>query len=345
MSPRTSSDRVAPTLEAVASRSGVSRSTVSRVINGSPKVTPEAKAAVEAAILELGYAPNLAARSLASRRSHSIALVIPEATSRFFNDPYFASIVEGVAGYLARSPYTLTLLVASETDPGRTARYLRGGGVDGALVLSTHRDDRSYVELAGRLPIVFSGRPVSSHGDDAVIVDVDNTAAARVATEYLLAHGRRRIATIAGPQDMAAGLDRVAGWREAIEAAGLEPGPIEVGDFTPEAGAAALRRLLDRKEDFDGLFAASAQMANAALAELKAHGIEVPREVSVTTIDNDRFAEEADPPLTTIEQPTTVQGAKIAELLVRQIEGRPVDRVTIMATRLVERASVSPPVP
>ena len=340
MTPRTSSDHAAPTLEAVASHSGVSRSTVSRVINGSPKVTPEAKAAVEAAIVELGYAPNLAARSLASRRSHSIALVIPEATSRFFNDPYFASIVEGVAGHLAKSPYTLTLLVGSETDPGRTARYLRGGGVDGALVLSTHRDDRSYVELAGRLPIVFSGRPVSEHGDDAVIVDVDNMAAARVATEYLITHGRRRIATIAGPQDMAAGLDRVAGWRAAIDAAGLEPGSIEVGDFTPEGGAAALRRLLGGKAAFDGLFVASAQMANAALAELKLHGIAVPGDVSVTTIDNDRFAEEAEPPLTTIEQPTTEHGAKIAELLVRQIEGRPVDRVTIMPTRLIERASV-----
>ncbi len=340
MTARSSSEHPAPTLEAVASRSGVSRSTVSRVINGSPKVTAEARAAVEAAIAELGYAPNLAARSLASRRSHSIALVIPEATSRFFNDPYFASIVEGVAEHLARSPYTLTLLVSSETDPGRTARYLRGGGVDGALVLSTHRDDRSYVELSGRLPIVFSGRPSSPHGDDAVIVDVDNTAAARVATEYLIAHGRRRIATIAGPQDMAAGVDRVAGWREAIEAAGLEPGPIEVGDFTPEGGAGALRRLLAHRTGFDGIFAASAQMANAALVELKAHGVVVPDDVSVTTIDNDRFAVEADPPLTTIEQPTIAHGAKIAELLVRQIEGRPVERVTIMPTRLVERSSV-----
>lgn len=340
MTTRRSADRAAPTLEAVAERAGVSRSTVSRVVNGSPKVAEDARAAVERAIAELGYAPNLAARSLASRRSHSIALVIPEATSRFFADPYFAAVVEGVADHLARSPYTLTLLVGSETDPGRTARYLRGGGVDGALILSTHSDDRSYVELAGRLPIVFSGRPTMPHGDDAVIVDVDNTAAARTATEYLIAHGRRRIATIAGPQDMAAGIDRLAGWRDAIEAAGLEPGPIEVGDFTPEAGAAALQRLLDRGEAFDGLFVASAQMANAALARLHEHGIRVPADVSVIGIDNDRFAEEAQPPLTTMEQPTTEQGAKIAEVLVRLIEGRPVERKTIMATRLIERASV-----
>jgi len=340
MTTRPSADRAAPTLEAVAERAGVSRSTVSRVVNGSPKVTDEARAAVERAIAELGYAPNLAARSLASRRSHSIALVIPEATSRFFADPYFAAIVEGVADHLARSPYTLTLLVASETDPGRTARYLRGGGVDGALILSTHSDDRSYVELAGHLPIVFSGRPTVAHDENAVIVDIDNTSAARTATEYLIAHGRRRIATIAGPQDMAAGIDRLAGWLDAIVSAGLDPGPIEVGDFTPEAGAAALTRLLERGEAFDGLFAASAQMANAALVELGRRGIAVPRDVSVIAIDNDRFAEEAQPPLTTMEQPTTEQGAKIAEMLVRLIEGRPVERKTIMATRLIERASV-----
>jgi len=340
MTLRPSAERAAPTLEAVAERAGVSRSTVSRVVNGSPRVTEEARAAVERAIAELGYAPNLAARSLASRRSHSIALVIPEATSRFFADPYFAAVVEGVADHLARSPYTLTLLVASETDPGRTARYLRGGGVDGALILSTHSDDRSYVELAGRLPIVFSGRPTVAHDENAVIVDVDNTEAARTATAHLIARGRRRIATIAGPQDMAAGIDRLAGWLDAIRSAGLEPGPIEVGDFTPEAGTEALRRLLARGEPFDGLFVASAQMANAALVELREHGLVVPRDVSVIAIDNDRFAIEAEPPLTTMEQPTTQQGAKIAETLVRLIEGRPVDRRTIMATRLIERESV-----
>jgi len=333
-------ERGTPTLETVAVRAGVSRATVSRVINGAPHISPRVKRAVDAAVAELGYVPNLAARNLARNRSHSIALVIPEATSRFFADPYFASIIEGVAAALDRSPYTLTLLVASETDPDRTARYLAGGNVDGALMISTHRDDRSYVELAGRLPLVFSGRPTSPHRDDTVFVDVDNVAAGRTATEYLIAHGRRRIATIAGPQDMSAGLDRLVGWREAIAAAGLEPGPIEFGDFTPEGGAAAATRLQARGEGFDGLFAASAQMASGALTQLAAAGVRVPADVSVITVDNDRFAAEANPPLTTMEQPTAEQGAKIAELLVALIEDRPVDRATILGTRLVERASV-----
>jgi len=337
MSSQPSTARSAPTLEAVAELAGVSRSTVSRVVNGSPKVAPEVRTAVQRAIEELGYVPNHAARSLASRRSHSIALIIPEDTRRFFTDPYFADVVEGVASHLATTPYTLTLLVETESDAGRTTRYLQSGSVDGALIVSTHRADRSYDGV--NVPVVFSGRPAVPHAG-AIVVDIDNVAAGRMATEVLIRRGRRRIATIAGPQDMGAGQDRLNGWRAAIAAAGLEPGAVEFGDFTPVSGAAAVRRLLDAGADFDGLFVASAQMAHAALEVLAERGIAVPDAVSVTSVDNDRFAETAQPPLTTIEQPTKAHGAKIAEVLVGVIEGRPVERLTVLPTRLVERSSV-----
>src|SRR3712207_5786393 len=175
-----------PTLEMVAAAAGVSRSTVSRVVNDSPKVTPEAVAAVNAAILKLGYVPNRVARSLASRRTFSIALVIPETTARFFADPFFASVVQGAAFHLSKTEYTLTLLISSETDPEKTRRYLQGGNVDGALILSHHTDDRSYTELAGRLPVVFGGRPMSQEGEDAYVVDADNRAAAEEATRHLI---------------------------------------------------------------------------------------------------------------------------------------------------------------
>jgi len=328
--------RSVPTLEAVAERAGVSRSTVSRVVNGSPKVAPTVRSAVERAIDELGYVPNHAARSLASRRSHSIALVVPEDTRRFFTDPYFADVVEGVTSHLADTPYTLTLLVESEADASRTTRYLQGGGVDGALIVSTHRTDRSYAGV--KVPIVFSGRPAVAH-ESAIIVDVDNVDAARKATAVLVERGRRRIATITGPQDMGAGQDRLEGWRAALRDAGLEPGAVEYGDFTPASGAAAAARLLEAGS-FDGLFVASAQMAHAALEVFAARGVRVPEDVSVTTVDNDRFAETARPPLTTIEQPTTAQGEKIAEVLLRIIEGRPVEPLTRMPTRLIRRESV-----
>lgn len=330
----------APTLEMVARAAGVSRSTVSRVVNGSPQVTADVVASVTAAIDELGYVPNRAARSLASRRTHAIALVIPENTARFFADPYFASVIHGVAMHLAETDYTLSLLIASETDTEKTKRYLQGGNVDGALILSHHSDDRSYVQLARSLPVVFGGRPMSHEGPDPYYVDVDNFAAASEATQYLIDHDKKRIATIAGPQDMAAGLDRLGGWRTTLAAAGLAADLFEEGDFSPAGGEMAMRRLLARGETFDGLFAASAQMASGALVALREHGIRVPDDVGIISVDNDYFAKNAMPPLTTIDQPSTVQGVRIAEVLLRLIDGEDVPHRTMIPTTLIERESV-----
>ena len=150
-------NRPVPTLEAVAALAGVSRSTVSRVVNGSPKVTPEVVETVTAAIAQLNYVPNRAARSLVTRRTQVIALVVPESTARVFADPFFASIVQGVALYLADTDYTLNMVIASETNPDKTRRYLMSGNADGALVVSHHSGDHSYAHLGHSLPIVFGG--------------------------------------------------------------------------------------------------------------------------------------------------------------------------------------------
>jgi len=329
----------APTLEMVAAVAGVSRSTVSRVINDSPNVTVEAIAAVQRAIDDLGYVPNRAARILASRRTFSIALVIPENTAKFFADPYFATVIQGVAMYLSNSAYTLTLLIAAENDAEKTRRYLQAGNVDGAIILSHHSDDRSYVQLAKSIPVVFGGRPMSAEGPNAYYVDVDNTQASREITERLLAAGRSRVATIAGPSNMAAGLDRLEGWRRAVAAAGQETDLVENGDFTPASGADAMRRLLARDSHFDGVFVASAQMASGAMAVLREHGIRVPEDVGMVAFDNDYFAQSAQPPLTTVEQPTVDVGKKMASVLLRLIDGEQVDTVTMMPTVIIERTS------
>ncbi len=329
-----------PTLEAVAALAGVSRSTVSRVVNESPRVTPEAIEAVSRAIEQLGYVPNRAARTLASRRTQAIALVIPENTARFFSDPFFATVVQGIAQHLATTDYTLSMLIASETSPEKTRRYLQGGNVDGALILSHHSKDNSYRALAKSLPVVFGGRPMSDEGPDSYVVDVDNVGAAQLATEYLIAHGRARIATIAGPQDMGAGLDRLEGWRMALADAKLESTLWEVGDFTPPGGAAAMGRLLDRGEPFDAVFVASDQMAYGALGVLRERGIRVPEDVAIVGFDNDYYSTSSLPPLTTMEQSSVAMGSRMAEVLVRLIAGETVDNLTIMPTRMVERESV-----
>jgi DNA-binding LacI/PurR family transcriptional regulator len=329
----------APTLEMVAAAAGVSRSTVSRVVNASPNVTAEAIAAVSKAIEDLGYVPNRAARILASRRTFSIALVIPENTAKFFADPYFASVVQGVAMYLSATDYTLSLLIAAESDSEKTRRYLQAGNVDGAIILSHHSDDRSYVALANSIPVVFGGRPMSAEGPDPYYVDVDNVEASREITTRLIAAGRTRIATIAGPANMAAGLDRLEGWQRALRDAALPEGRIERGDFTPASGADAMRRLLEAGRDFDGVFVASALMASGALGVLREHGLKVPDDLGMVTIDNDYFAQSAQPPLTTVEQPTTEVGATMASKLLRLIDGDDVERVTMMPVKVIERTS------
>jgi DNA-binding LacI/PurR family transcriptional regulator len=329
-----------PTLEEVAALAGVSRSTVSRVINKSTHVTPESVAAVDRAIAELNYVPNRAARSLASRRTQAIALVIPENTAKFFADPFFASVIQGVALYLASTDFTLSMLIPSASDAEKTRRYLQGGNVDGALVLSHHSDDRSYADLARSMPVVFGGRPIVDVDGNSYVVDVDNVESAAQATRYLLTRGRSRVATIAGSQDMAAGVDRLEGWRRALDDAGLPSDLYEIGDFTPTGGADAMTRLLDRGIPFDAVFIASDQMASGALGVLRQRGFSVPADVAVVGFDNDYFSTTSMPPLTTVAQPAVELGSRMAEVLVRLISGGTAQKLTIMPTVLVERDSV-----
>jgi DNA-binding LacI/PurR family transcriptional regulator len=328
-----------PTLEMVAAVAGVSRSTVSRVINDSPKVTPEAVAAVSAAVEKLGYVPNRAARILASRRTFSVALVIPENSAKFFADPYLASVVQGAAMHLSGTAYTMSLLIAPDRDAEKTRRYLTAGNVDGAIILSHHSDDYAYTQLSQSIPVVFGGRPMSEDGPGATYVDVDNVDAAREVTANLISHGRTRLATIAGPPNMSAGIDRLQGWRGALEDAGLKSDLVEHADFTPAGGAEAMRRLLERGEPIDGLFAASAQMASGAVGVLAEYGLDIPRDIGVVTFDDDYFAQSSHPPLTTVAQPTIEVGVRMAEVLLRAIDGEVVDPITMMPVTIVERNS------
>ncbi len=332
--------RVAPTLEMVAERAGVSRATVSRVVNGSPRVSDETVAAVTAAIAELRYTPNRAARSLANRKAMAIALVIPEDTTRFFGDPYFAAIVQGISTALDETGYALTLHLASAS--GRfdaTVAYLRGGNVDGALVVSHHTDDHVLAELGESIPVVFGGRPADPASTDSYYVDVDNIAAAADGTRFLIERGRRRIGTIAGPADMPAGVDRLTGWQQAMTDAGLEPDAAVHGDFTLAGGMRATRELLDAHPDLDAIFVASDLMAMGAVTVLRERGIAVPEQVAVMGFDDSPAALACEVPLTTVRQPSVEQGERMARILLDLLAGRPVARRHLMPTSIVVRTS------
>ncbi|MGC4890339.1 LacI family DNA-binding transcriptional regulator [Micromonospora sp. DT227] len=328
-----------PTLEAVARRAGVSRATVSRVVNGSTTVAESIQQAVRRAVEELGYVPNLAARSLVTQRTDSVALVMPEAATRVFSDDQvFPGIIRGAAQELEAADKQLVLMLAgSPAGHERVERYTTGRHVDGVLFASLHGED----PLPGRLarlgiPVVCSGRPLG--GADVPYVDVDHTGGVTRAVEHLIATGRRRIATIAGPQDMVAGIERLIGYRAALTAAGL-PELVAYGDFTRESGTAAMRELLAADPELDAVFAASDLMAHAALRALREAGRRVPEDVAVIGFDDIETAAYTEPPLTTVRQPIVELGRAMTRQLLRIAAGEHVEQALMLPTELILRDS------
>ncbi|MER6951125.1 LacI family DNA-binding transcriptional regulator [Nonomuraea sp. NPDC000554] len=328
-----------PTLEAVAARAGVGRGTVSRVINGSPNVSEKAREAVQQAIQELGYVPNRAARALVTRRTDTVALVVSESELRVFDEPYFAGTIRGIGSALSETGLQLILAMAqSREEHERLETYLTGQHVDGVLLLSLHGAD----PLPGRLeamgvPTVLGGRPVGPAPHS--YVDMDNRAGARQAVKHLLGLGRAEIATIAGPQDMGVGVDRLAGYRDALLPRGLRE-LVAYGDFSEESGASAMRELLAEHPRLDAVFAASDLMAVGAMRVLKAEGRAIPADVAVVGFEDSKAAMHTDPPLTTVHQPTEVMGRQMAHLLVARINGEELHQpVVVLDTHLVRRES------
>lgn len=332
-----------PTLEAVAARAGVSRATASRVINGGAGVRAPLADKVREAVEELGYVPNHAARSLVTRQSGAVAVIIAEPEFRVFSDPFFEQQVRGISRELTANDCQLVLLwVEGPEDFERIARYLGGGHVDGALAFSLHNDDGLPALIhRARVPAVFGGRP--GPGTATVpYVDCDNRGGARTAVRHLVQLGRRRIAHIAGPPDQTSAIDRADGYRDVLLDA--DPALTARGDFTVDSGARAMAELLERRPDLDAVFAANDLMAAGALRVLRERGRRVPEEVAVVGFDDvASVAESADPPLTTVRQDIEGMGRLMVRLLMRVLgesagaEGAPAS--VIMPTELVRRAS------
>ncbi|MFE2279099.1 LacI family DNA-binding transcriptional regulator [Streptomyces sp. NPDC059454] len=312
-----------PTLEAVAARAGVSRATVSRVVNGSDGVRERLAERVRRAVEELGYVPNQAARSLVTKRHDAIAVIVAEPETRVFADPFFARQLRGISKELTAHDNQLVLLLTEDRDDhARVGRYLAGGHVDGALVFSLHIDDPlpELIQRAG-LPTVYGGRPDWNGGQGGVsYVDSDNRGGARDAVRHLLGLGRGRIAHITGALDQTAAVDRLDGFRDVMTDA--DPRLVVEGDFTPASGERAMRRLLDRCPGLDAVFAGNDLMAAGALRVLREHGRRVPEDVAVVGFDDMLpIAEQTDPPLTTVRQDIEEMGRLMARLLLRDLDG------------------------
>jgi LacI family transcriptional regulator len=329
-----------PTIYDVARLAGVSTATVSRALNGTAPIAPPTRAAIEAAVEQLGYRPNSIARSLVTKSTQTIALLLPDIAN-----PFYAGLVAGIQAYALAHDRTM-LLCTTEGDPEREEQYLqllRDKQVDGALVDGlVLPPDRIGRFVRDGFPIVCLDRDIDSSA--IPLVQVDNRLGGRLATEHLLALGHTRIAHVTGARTLHISDDRRDGYRDALRDAGVEArhSLVEPGTFTEEGGYLAARALLEREPRLTAIFAANDLSAVGVLNALAEAGHYVPNDVSVVGFDDLRLAAYTSPPLTTIRQPAEEIAQLATELLIALTRGEDVRRMRhVLAPTLVERGSTA----
>lgn len=328
---------MARTLDELAALSGVSRSTVSRVINGGP-VSEETRRRVTEVLEETGFRPNAAARTLASGRSGVVGVVIHVSPHLLFQDPYFTALLQGVTDALAERAIGMMLWLGNRSKQETLDQILWMGMLDGVIVTADQLDD-PLVDglLASNLPTVLIGHRRADA--NASYVDIDNVAAADLMTTHLIGSGRRRIGHITGRRRTVAAEDRIVGYTNAMTRAGLSTdGLVVEGDFREASGRLGSLELLDR--GIDAIFCANDATAAGALESIHARGLSVPDDVAVAGFDDLDFVAHLNPPLTTIRQGVQAQGVEAARTLLDLLRDRGrTPRRVILPTELVIRRS------
>ncbi|WP_149203182.1 LacI family DNA-binding transcriptional regulator [Actinotalea subterranea] len=329
-------------IDDVARAAGVSTATVSRALRDLPNVNKTTRERVRTVAAQLGYVASPSAASLASGRTRTIGLISPW-ISRWF----FSNVIEGAEGTLRAHGFDVLLYTFDgrrRTSGARVDADVLRRRVDGILVVGLPLAEEEVESLLGLgHPLVCIGWG----GFGQVTVRLDDRATARAATEHLIGLGHRRIAHITGAADDVAlwspPVDRAAGWRDALVAAGIGVDPrLEAhGDFDVAGGRASMRALLLRAPDVTAVFAASDEMAMGAILALRDAGLRVPQDVSVIGVDGHDLGELVG--LTTMAQPASDQGAMAARLVLDMIAGVPTPNQTVVPTRLLERSSTAPP--
>lgn len=325
------------TIQDIADKANVSKSTVSRVLTSSSRVADDKRAAVLKAMDELNYQPNIFARGLASGQSLTIGVL-----TQNFGSPFYDAILRGILQGLDGSGYS-----AIFTD-GRWQKDLEeqalqtmvGRHVDGVIVVGGHCDGATLAGVAEQVPLLVVGRRVTEL--DGRCIWMDNMLAAYAATRYLLDNGHRNIAHISGTPSHEDAVARRAGYLRALEEAGipLNDALMVEGDFLSQSGLMAVEMLLTRGAVFSAIFAANDQMAAGARLALHRRGIRVPQDVSLVGFDNVAEAAYMIPPLTTVNQPATEMGETAARAMLQLLRDRPID-LPVFATELILRESVA----
>lgn len=326
------------TLERVARLAGVSPATVSRILNGSARVTDRRRAAVEEAIRELNYRPNALARGLAQGRTNSIGVLTQDIAS-----PFYGEALRGIEDAL-KDTGSIPLIVSGHwmlKDEIERIDHLLSRRVDGLIVLTGGLTDEHLARYAREVPLVVTGRDLQGPGITSL--RFDDYLGARLATEHLVRLGHTRIAHIAGPLDHFDSVERLRGYRDALSEAGIAADERLVvhADFHEPGGLLAINQLLSARAPFTAVFAANDQMALGAMLALHVHGIRVPEDISVVGFDDLPVSNYIVPPLTSVRQPVYEMGAAAARTLIAMIEGRQGNEA-LAGPELVVRASSKP---
>ena len=328
------------TIDLVAKAAGVSRATVSRVMNGTAKVSPERVKAVNKAIAKYNFTPNATARRLAGGRSGLIALLMEESSEEFFLNPFWGQVVQGFSSAITEAGLHPLLLIRPKSGTEDSLfSTLQAGQMDGIAIFSWHRPLRSFEKMLDpKMAVVFGGDLGGSK--KYPFVDVDNVKGGYLATKHLIDSGCKNIVTITGDLKLQSGRDRLEGYEKAIAAAGMKHNDQLVvhGDYTQSKAEELIRQLIKKKIKFDGVFAGNDLSAMGVINVLLQSGISVPGKVKVVGFDDSPVASRNQPSISTIKQPIRELGAQVAYSLLSILNGESVED-KVLDVKLIKRES------
>ncbi len=332
------------TTKEVAERAGVSRTTVSFVLNNvtDVRISDETRQRVLEAARQLDYHPNATARRMATGRTNVIGFVLRQSPDQIFADQFLPQVLSGLSQAASTQGFHILIEPIPPDDVSDAyTRLIRERNVDGIVFSGPRFDDKELLSSHSRgEPIVLLGQLPNA---DLLCVDVDNVGGAALATQHLIDLRHRRIALITNANPAyTASADRLAGYRRALDSAGIgfDQALVQYGDFTPRSGEVAMTKLLQLSPQPTAVFVASDTVALGALQAIRSHGLRVPQDIALVGFDDVPLAEFVDPPLTTVRLPAYGLGWGAADLLIRTINQEDIqNRSVILDTELIVRES------
>ncbi|MGZ9586569.1 LacI family DNA-binding transcriptional regulator [Paenibacillus marinisediminis] len=339
---------MAVTIVNVAEKAGVAPSTVSRVISNDSRISQKTSKKVRKVMEELGYHPNMLAKSLVTNTTHNIGIVLPRPADEVFQNQFFSDIIRGIVAKAAASQYDVMMTTGAngEEEIKAVKRLVHGRNVDGIILLASHMIDANISFLREKkFPFVLVGR--SEDYSDITSVDNDNIAASQAITRHLIELGHRKIAFVSGPFELTVSKDRLDGFSKALMEAGI---PFDIdyvyeGSFTPESAAQITERILELEERPTAIIATDDVVAFGIIRTLWNNGFNVPEDCSVVGFNNTLLAEMCLPQISSVDIGTYQMGQSTVQALVQSIKGEGFDQARIIIPhQLVWRDSVRAPV-